>query len=420
MDALQHPPGFERYCRTVNPYWGALLSALGLERPWVDARSCWLTDDLGRRYLDLSAGFGTAVFGHRPLALRRALRRALAGRGGSVAAFGWSAEAAEVAERLLALAGGGLAKAQFFSTGAESIEAAVKFATVATGRAGVLGLAGGFHGLTGVATALAGGGPWRERLAMPFAAVETLSTLDPESVRTRLMRRDLAAVVVEPIQHMAGMHEQEEQTLIALADACRDSGTLLILDEVMSGLGRSGRWFAFQHHPALARPDMLVLSKALTGGLVPVSALLCTDAVFDAMFAGPGRARIHGATFAGNPLAMVCARAALEEAVRIDACARARHGEAVLRSACARGDRDGPIALRGRGLMLAATPVGLPPERSEAFWWGLRDHGILLLPAAHRRGAFVLTPPLIIDERSLRRVARIMIDVARAIARVPD
>lgn len=415
MDVQQHPPGLERYCRTVNPYWGGLLAALGLERPWVDARGCWLTDDLGRRYLDLSAGFGTAVFGHRPPALRRALRRSLAGRGGSVATFGWSEEAGEVAERLLALAGGGLDKAQFFSTGAEAIEAAVKFATVATGRPGVLGCLGGFHGLTGVTTALAGGGPWREGAAMPFPSLATLPESDPEALRARLMRRDVAAVVFEPIQHMAGMRERDADTLAALADACRESGTLLILDEVMSGLGRSGRWFAFQHHPALAKPDMVVLSKALTGGLMPVSAVLCTDAVFDAMFGGFGRAKIHGATFAGNPLAMTCARAALDEAVRLDVCDRARRGEAELRDACARSDRDGLIALRGRGLMLAVEPQ-LPPARCDAFWWGLRDAGLLLLPAAHRPGAFVLTPPLTISERSLRRVARIMAGVAREIA----
>ncbi len=410
MDTAQRPPGFERYCRTVNPYWGEVLSSLRLDRPWVDARGCWLIDDLGRRYLDLSAGFGTAVFGHRPRALRRALRRSLGGRGGSIAAFGWSEDAADVAERLLAFADAALGKVQFFSTGAEAIEAAVKFATVVTGRACVLSVAGGFHGLTGVATALAGGGPWREGVAMPFATVETLPTLDPQGVRARLARGDVAAVVLEPIQHMAGMREQDDAALVALADACRRNGTLLILDEVMSGLGRSGRWFAFQHHPALARPDMVVLSKALTGGLVPVSALLCTDAVFDAMFSAPGRAKIHGATFAGSPLAMTCARAALDEAVRLDACARAVAVGAAFRDLLARHDPEGRLRLCGRGLLLAVAPAGLSSWQRNLFWWALRDRGVLLVPATHRPGSFVMTPALTISVPQLRLAARCLRD----------
>lgn len=419
MDTTQCPPGFERYCRTVNPYWGQVLSSLRLDRPWSDARGCWLIDDLGRRYLDLSAGFGTAVFGHRPPALRRALRRSLSGHGASVAAFGWSADAADAAERLLALADAALDKVQFFSTGAEAIEAAVKFATVVTGRPCVLSVAGGFHGLTGVATALAGGGPWREGVAMPFAMVDTLPALDPQTVDARLSHGDVAAVVLEPIQHMAGMREQDGAALAALADACRRNGTLLILDEVMSGLGRSGRWFAFQHHPALSRPDMVVLSKALTGGLVPVSALLCTDAIFDAMFSAPGRAKIHGATFAGNPLAMTCARAALDEAARLDACARATAAGAAFRDLLARYDPAGRLRLRGRGLLLAVTPEGLSPRQQNTFWWALRDRGVLLVPATHRPGSFVMTPALTISTAQLRLAARSLCD-ALQVADVGD
>lgn len=416
MDAALQTPAFERYCRTVNPFWGDVLSSLRFDRPWAEARGCWLIDDLGRRYLDLSAGFGTAVFGHRPAMLRRALRRQLQGPGPSIAGLSWSDDAGEVAERLLAHADAGLGKVQFFSTGAEAIEAAVKFATIATGRPTVLSVQGGFHGLTGVATALAGGGPWREGVAMPFAHVDCLPSLEACDVRARFARGDVAAVVLEPIQHMAGAHEYPDEALAVLAGECRRAGALLILDEVMSGLARSGRWFAFQHRPQLARPDLVVVSKALTGGIMPVSAVLCTDTVFDAVFAGPGRAKIHGATFAANPLSMTCALAVMREASRIDACALARNAEGIFRAALARLDPDGTrLRLQGRGLLLAVTPLGLDPPRQTGFWWELRDRGVLIMPAAHCAGTFVMTPPLTISASELRMAARSMFDAACAV-----
>lgn len=413
MDVVLQTLAFERYCRAVNPYWGEVLSSLHLDRPWAEARGCWLIDDQGRRYLDLSAGFGTAIFGHRPAVLRRALRKQLQGAGPSIAGLSWSDEAGDVAERLLAHADAGLGKVQFFSTGAEAIEAAVKFATIATGRPTVLSVPGGFHGLTGVATALAGGGPWREGVAMTFAHVECLPSLDAQQVQERLARGDVAAVVLEPIQHMAGAYEYPDEALTVLVDACRRAGVLLILDEVMSGLARSGRWFAFQHRSQLARPDLVVVSKGLTGGLVPVSAVLCTDAVFDAVFAGPGRAKIHGATFAGNPLSLTCALTTMREASRIDACALAAKAEGIFRAALARLDRDGRrLQLHGRGLLLAVTPLGLDAAAQTAFWWGLRDRGVLMMPAAHRPGAFLMTPPLNIAASQLRMAARSIFEAA--------
>jgi len=367
--------------------------------------------------MDLSAGFGTAILGHRAPALRLALRRHLIGKGPSVSAFGWSPECAEVATSLLSLAGRGLRKVQFFSSGAEAVEAALKFAAVATGRKKFMGLSGGFHGLTGIATSLAGGGGWKEGVRTPFGFVETLTSLQPHHIWGRLKMRDFAAVILEPIQNTGGAVEPSSEQIAGLIDACRRSGTLLIADEIASGIARTGRWFAFQNWPEQFLPDLVTVSKALTGGLVPVSSVLCTDSVFDAMFRGAGRAKIHGATMAACPIAMACANAVLIETQRRDACALARAGEHAIRDELARLDPNANlIKLHGRGLMLAVTPKHTNSDDQMRFWLALRDQGVLLVPAAHRPGSFLITPPLTISAGQLRSAARKIVLAARAVS----
>jgi acetylornithine/succinyldiaminopimelate/putrescine aminotransferase len=304
---------------------------------------------------------------------------------------------------------------QFFSSGAEAVEAALKFAAMVTGRRTFLSLSGGFHGLTGIATALAGEGFWREGIATPLDFAETLPSLDPEIVRARLAQGDVAAVLLEPIQASAGSREQSAEHLAALSDACRDHGTLLIADEVASGIGRTGRWFGFQHWQSEFRPDMVVVSKGLTGALLPVSAVLCRNPVFDAVF-GKGRAKIHGATMAGNPMSMVCASAVLAEAERIDACALAAEGERIFRAAMAEHDPAGDMfEISGRGLMLAVYFKTIPTEKMMALWSGIRDRNILMAPTPHRRGTFLMTPPLTVSAAQLQAVAAHLAEVVRKV-----
>jgi ornithine--oxo-acid transaminase len=189
----------------------------------------------------------------------------------------------------------------------------------------------------------------------------------------------------------------------------------LIADEVASGIGRTGRWFGFHHWRSEFRPDMVVVSKGLTGALLPVSAVLCKNPVFDAVF-GNGRAKVHGATMAGNPLSMVCASAVLAEAQRLDVCALAAEGERIFRSAMAEHDPTGEaFEISGRGLMLAVKSKRVPPEKTLVLWAAMRDRNVLMAPAPHRRGALLMTPPLIISAAQLQAVAAHLDEAAREV-----
>ncbi len=415
-EAASKETDIARYARTMNPYWVDVLAMLQLDRPWREARGCMLIDDAGREYLDATSGFGTATLGHRSPAVEKALIDHLQAPGVSISTFGWSSEASKVADTLLRLADADFDKVQFFSSGAEAVEAALKFAAIATGRRTFLSLNGGFHGLTGIATALAGEKFWSEGIATPLEFAETLPSLDPEIVRARLAKGDVAAVLLEPIQASAGSIEQASEHLAALSDACRETGTMLIADEVASGIGRTGRWFGFHHWRSEFRPDMVVVSKGLTGALLPVSAVLCKNTVFDAVF-GKGRAKIHGATMAGNPMSMACASAVLAEAERIDVCRLAAEGERIFRAAMAEHDPAGEeFEITGRGLMLAVRTKRVPLME---LWVGMREHNVVMAPAPHRRGTLLMTPPLIVSAAQLQSIAQQLVEVARSIVVEP-
>jgi 4-aminobutyrate aminotransferase-like enzyme len=181
MESAPAETDLARYARTMNPYWVDVLTWLQLERPWREARDCLLIDDSGREYLDVTSGFGTATLGHRAPAIEQALIDHLQAPGGSISSFGWSSEASKVADTLLRLADGDFDKVQFFSAGAEAIEAALKFAAIATGRSCFLSLSGGFHGLTGRGI-LAGG--YRDAAGIRRNPAVARSRYRPRATRT--------------------------------------------------------------------------------------------------------------------------------------------------------------------------------------------------------------------------------------------
>jgi ornithine--oxo-acid transaminase len=209
--------------------------------------------------------------------------------------------AGELARRLTELSGGGLSKVFFASSGSEGVEAAIKFSRAHTKRDGLLSAERGFHGLTCGALSLMSGSIWGEGFGQMLPA-ESVLFGDLGQLERKLATRNFAAFIVEPIQSEAGIRVPEPSYLRQVQALCRKYGTLFVLDEVQTGLHRAGPFLAAHYFGV--EPDMVILAKALSGGLVPVGAVLMSDAIYDSVYSTLGRAIIHTSTFGENGLAM--------------------------------------------------------------------------------------------------------------------
>jgi acetylornithine/succinyldiaminopimelate/putrescine aminotransferase len=393
-----------KYAATVNPHWLDAVSAMGTDITFTSARGCYLIDDTGREFLDFVGGFGAAAVGHNHPHVTDALECALRDGVPELLPLGVVREAGDLGARLVQLteSNGRLSKVYFANTGSEAVDAALKFATARTGRTQFVSFAGDFHGLSIGATPLAGGGEWH----VPFPAcgptVHHVEVGNLAAVERVLARGAIAAVVLEVVQGSAGAQAWDPGGLSELAALCDRYGTLVVADEVLTGLGRTGRWFAFQHAPGFL-PDLVLVSKALTGGRFPVSAVLMGDATFEAAFGRAGHARVHSATFSEHRLAMICGLAALEVIEAEGLVERAdRVGERLLRTLT--GMREAGLIADVRGLgLLAAFRVGErpgldAPSAMALCWQGLLERGVLTLPAAHQPDFIKLTPPLTVSD----------------------
>jgi acetylornithine/succinyldiaminopimelate/putrescine aminotransferase len=297
--------GLRLYRETVNPARFELLRSAGGPLAFASAGGAWLEDHEGQRFLDMVAGYGAATLGHRHPEVTAALQCAISSGQPFNYPSSVPAAAGELAGKLCELAGRNLRKVYFGNSGAEGIEAALKFAMARTGRGKFLSFSEAFHGLTLGALSLVGA----EHFKAPFSALgveaERVEFGDLDRLEHCLKSEPVAGVVVELVQGMGGARCWQKEKLGELSALCRRHGAALILDEVLTGVGRTGKWFAFQHAGADFMPDIVVVSKGLTGGMVPVCAVMMTDEIYDAVFSGPGRAGVHASTFEGNLLAMV-------------------------------------------------------------------------------------------------------------------
>ena len=210
--------------------------------------------------------------------------------------------AGELAQRLCVLSGGGLTKAFFCSSGSEGVEAAIKFARATTKRAGLLYCEGAFHGLTCGALSMMYNPFWSEGFGALLADTRAIPFDDPAALEEQLKTRKYAAFFVEPVQSEGGIRVPSPEYLRTAQELCQRYGTLLVLDEVQTGMFRIGPFLAAHHFGV--QPDMVVLAKALSGGLVPVGAVLMTEEVSKAVYNSLERAIVHTSTFSENALAM--------------------------------------------------------------------------------------------------------------------
>jgi ornithine--oxo-acid transaminase len=409
---------YERY---VNPQWVRLLDVLQMNVEYVHCTGVELHLADGRVVLDFNSGYCVHNVGHNHPRVIAALKNELDKAGPAMLQNHVAELAGKLAERLCALAGGRLSKAFFASSGSEGIEAAIKFARAHTRRPGILCAAGGFHGLTCGALSLMSNAFWKEGFGSLLPSTEFVPYGDVAALQRKLATKSFAAFVLEPIQGEAGIVLPPKEYLSAVQFLCRRYDTLFVLDEVQTGLYRTGPFLAAHHFGV--EPDMIVLAKALSGGLVPCSAVLMSDAVCSSVYSSLKRAIIHTSTFGENSLAMRAGLATLDiledEQLGHRATAAGAYLRAALNERLTRFEMVGEI--RGLGMFNA---IQFKPPRSlklriafesiakihPAIFGQIlamqmfRDHRILTQICGNDFMVLKVSPPLVVDDAQLERL----------------
>jgi 4-aminobutyrate aminotransferase/(S)-3-amino-2-methylpropionate transaminase len=384
---------------------------------YASGRGCNVVDVDENVYVDLTAGFGALLLGHVPARVAAALDRqreqlwlALGDVYGSDTKLG-------LCERLVSLYPAPGARVILGATGADAVTAALKTAVLATGRPGVLAFEGAYHGLSYAPLATCGLRPaFREPFAeqlnqrvtfAPYPQDEASLARTRALVESALDRRDIGAVIVEPILGRGGCIVPPSGFLQALRTACDRAGTLLVCDEIWTGLGRSGAWLAALGSGVV--PDLFCLGKGLGGGL-PVSACVGSAAAM-AAWAAHGGTTIHTATHFGAPLACAAALATLDALEELNLSARAHAvGGRWMGRLRERLGGAGVVEVRGSGLMVGIELEGGAP-RALAVTRRLLARGWIVLTGGARGDVLTLTPPLTIDEALLDAFVDILADV---------
>ncbi len=291
-----------QYAEHVNPQWVRLLDLLDMNVRYERCVGAELFAENGDRYLDFLSGYCVHNTGHNHPRIIEAMKEELDRSGPAMLQSHVPELAGELAERLCRLAGGRLRKVFFASSGSEGVEAAIKFSRAATGRDALLYAEGAFHGLTCGALSLMDNHFWRAGFGSLLPNTEAVPFDDLAAAERKLQTRKFAAFFLEPIQSEGGIRIPSPDYLRQVQALCKRYGTLFILDEVQTGMFRTGKFLAAHHFDV--HPDMVVLAKALSAGLVPVGALLMTDEVNSAVYSSLKRAIVHTSTFSENGLAM--------------------------------------------------------------------------------------------------------------------
>jgi ornithine--oxo-acid transaminase len=405
----------------LNEQMVRVLQTIGYDVGFVRGSGPYLYDREDARYLDLLSGFGVFAIGRNHPALREALKSVLDAELPNLVQMDVSTLAGILAERLLAHTPY-LHKAFFANSGAEAVEAAIKFARAGTGRTGIVSCEHSFHGLSYGALSLNRDGIYRtgfEPLLPEFAAVPFN---DLEALEHALHGRNVAAFIVEPIQGK-GVNMPADGYLKTAAEICRRHGTLFVADEIQTGLGRTGRFLAIEHWDV--EPDMVLLAKSLSGGHVPVGTVLARKAIYDKVFDRMDRAVVHGSTFGKNDLAMAAGIATLDvlKSERLAENA-ARTGERLIQGFAAMIPRYELLKeVRGKGLMIG---VEFGPPKSlalKASWTAVetaskglfcqlitiplfKEHRILCQVAGHGSHTIKLLPCLVISDEDCDHILR--------------
>ncbi|HPA19873.1 MAG TPA: aspartate aminotransferase family protein [Verrucomicrobiae bacterium] len=430
---------YELHDRYVNRTLVKVQRTIGFDKVYARAKGAYLYDKEGHDYLDFLSGFGVYAMGRNHPAIRAAIQDVLDLDLPNMVQMDCAFLAGVLAEKLvtrLALQGAPHLDAVFLcNSGTEAVEGALKFARAATGRPRIIALENSYHGLSYGSLSVTGNPFFHEGFGPFLPGVAHVPMGDIEALERELAEGDVAAFIVEPVQGKGVKFPKDDYYNQAQA-LCRKHGALLICDEVQTGLGRTGRWFAFEHWNL--EPDIITLAKALSGGYVPCGAIVARRRIYQCVFPRLDRCIVHSSTFGRNNLAAAAGIASLnvieEEGLVENA---ARMGELMEKRLRQIQDRHEIVDdIRVKGLMCAfemtepraffarlgwklyhAMDPGLFPQLVVTPL--LQKHRILTQVAAHRADVVKFLPPLIIGEAEINRFCLALDDVLRGLWRIP-
>ncbi|MGD1876653.1 MAG: aspartate aminotransferase family protein [Kiloniellaceae bacterium] len=380
----------------LNAQLVRVLKTLGYDVNFARGEGPHLYDIAGRRYLDLLSGFGVFALGRNHPAIAAALRQVLDAQLPGLVQLDVSLLAGVLAEKLLARMPG-LERVFFCNSGTEAVEAAIKFARMATGKPRIVYCDYAYHGLSYGALSLNGTEVFRKGFGPLLPECVKVPFNDLPALEAALKAGQVAAFIVEPIQGK-GVYMPDDTYLAEAARLCKRHGALFIADEIQTGLGRTGRFLACEHYGV--EPDMVLLAKALSGGYIPVGAVAMKNWIFAKLFDRMDRALVHGSTFGKNDMAMAAGIATLEVMDEEKLIEKAdATGTALIAELRALAEKHELLkTVRGKGLMIGlefGPPKGLKLKAA----WHLLD--------AARRGLFcqMILIPLLRDHQVLCQVS---------------
>ena len=379
----------EKYEKYLNPAVARLFRFMGLASVETKAEGWIITDSDGREFIDCLGGYGMFCLGHRHPKIVEAGKGAL----DTIPMCGeilFNRPMADLAERLAEITPGNLQYSFFVNSGTEAVEGALKIARLATGRKKYIAAQNAFHGKTYGSLTATGRDLFRkpfEPLLQNFTHVEFGNIAAMEAA----IDTDTAAVILEPVQGEGGIIVPPAGYLTAVRNLCDKYGVLMIADEVQTGIGRTGKWFAVDHEGVT--PDIMALAKALGGGIMPIGSFTATPEVWSGLIESPF---LHTSTFGGNQMACVAGIATLKVIEEEDLLNRGAAAGAYLKKGLEEIQKDYPLVIkevRGLGMMIG---IELTKEGAGGMLMSLMiDSNILIAYTLNNPKVIRMEPPLI-------------------------
>lgn len=405
---------YNLHAHYINPQFTKVLKTIGFDKVYTRAQGPYLYDDEGQEYLDFLSGYGVFHIGRNHPKIKKVLKEFIDADRANLVQMEAPLLSGLLAEALLKKTNqDGINTVFFTNSGTESIETAIKFARCATGRPRILYLENAFHGLSMGSLSLNGSQEFQSGFGPFLPGCEKIKLNDLGRLESELKKEDVAAFFFEPIQGK-GVFIPEDSYLPEAQKLCQKYGTLFVADEVQTGLGRTGKWFAFEHWKL--SPDIITISKSLSGGMVPVGAVLTRRQIYNRVFSRMDRCVVHSSTFGQNNLAMVCGLATLSILEEENLAHAAQTlGEKLMRELHLLADKHEWIKdIRGKGLMIGIE-FGKPSSLNKKLKWKLvhqLDKGLfgelIVMPlmsrfniltqvSGHHQDIVKILPPLMIE-----------------------
>ncbi len=406
---------FDLYEQFLNNQMVRVLKTIGYDRHYKSAVGQYLYDQDGTEYLDLLSGFGVFALGRNHPTVANALKEVLSLDLPNLVQLDVSVLSGLLGKELLKTTPENINKIFFCNSGTEAVEAAIKFARFTTRREKIVYCEHGYHGLTLGALSLNGEEIFRTGFGPLIPGCSAVPFNDISALEQALSSKDVAAFIIEPIQGK-GVNVPDDNYLPEVERLCKKYGTLLVADEVQTGLGRTGKFWAIDHWGV--QPDMICMAKALSGGHVPVGAVAMTQKIMDTVYNRMDRAVVHGSTFAKNNLAMAAGLATLHVLVEENLIEKsAVIGNDIIESINAMSAKYEFLKeARGKGMMIAIEFNSPKSLKLKAAWAMLeaankglfcqmitiplfKDHHILTQVAGHGMNVVKLLPPLVLNQK---------------------